>query len=137
MAYDEDEPVIAPDSDDTEQSSTTTTTTTTTHEPAKKGPHGPRPSIRPFRSNNDLLNALKRRQEAIKAGKKTTSYKPIIKDNALNANVDETADDENNKVIPSAPATPGPLPVKVERCKKQILYDAYACKTNINRTFVN
>ncbi|XP_037026733.1 uncharacterized protein LOC119067721 [Bradysia coprophila] len=50
-------------------------TTTTTTEPAKKiGP-----IIRPFRSNDDLLSALKRRQQNMKSIKKVTS-KPYVEE---------------------------------------------------------
>jgi len=56
---------------DNDSSSTTTSTT----EPAKKiGP-----IIRPFRSNDDLLSALKRRQQNMKSIKKVTS-KPYIEE---------------------------------------------------------
>lgn len=44
-----------------------TTTTTTTEAPKRIGP-----KIRPFRSNEDLLSALKRRQQNAKLGKKDT-----------------------------------------------------------------
>lgn len=50
-------------------------TTTSTTEPAKKiGP-----IIRPFRSNDDLLSALKRRQQNMKSIKKVT-VKPYVEE---------------------------------------------------------
>lgn len=116
MPFDEDEPIEEPLSDDEgSDGNAPSSTTSTTPEPTKGG-LGSRPSVRPFRSNSDLLNALKRRQESIKAGKKSVSYKPVFKESSTNNLNDETDDDEN-KVLSAAPATPSPLPVKVERSK--------------------
>lgn len=50
--------------DETEDASSTTTTTTTTETPKRIGP-----VIRPFRSNDDFLNSLKRRQMNAKKNK--------------------------------------------------------------------
>ncbi|KAJ6639071.1 hypothetical protein Bhyg_11810 [Pseudolycoriella hygida] len=71
------------------ENSDATSTTTSTTEPAKKiGP-----IIRPFRSNDDLLSALKRRQQNMKSIKKVTS-KPFV---------DEPQEKEVAPVSPSKP----------------------------------
>lgn len=66
-----------------------------------------RPSVRPFRSNNDLLNALKRRQESNKANKKPVERKPAPKETST-----PTQYHAAEKKV-HAPLTPaGPVPVK-------------------------
>lgn len=62
-------------------------TTTTTTEPAKKVG----PIIRPFRSNDDLLSALKRRQQNMKSIKKVTS-KPYVEE------------EQEKEVVPVSPS---------------------------------
>lgn len=83
---------------------------------------GPRPFIRPFRSNDDLLSTLmKRRQETIKnpsPSKKPATLKPINKEKEITRTNDNREEDvEDNKVVKTGPAAPSPLPVKVERRK--------------------
>lgn len=55
--------------DEAEDAASTTTTTTTTEAPKRIGP-----VIRPFRSNDDFLNSLKRRQMIAKKNKCTFRY---------------------------------------------------------------
>jgi len=69
------------------ENSDASSTTTSTTEPAKKVG----PIIRPFRSNDDLLSALKRRQQNMKSIKKVTA-KPYI---------EEQQDKEATPVLPS------------------------------------
>uniref|UniRef100_A0A2M4AWJ2 Putative secreted protein n=2 Tax=Anopheles triannulatus TaxID=58253 RepID=A0A2M4AWJ2_9DIPT len=71
-----------------------TTTTTTTEAPKKI-----RPSIRPFRSNDDLLTALKKRRQESKNNKPATALPK-----------DKTYDDEEVPAV--QPAAPAPKPAK-------------------------
>lgn len=67
-----------------------TSTTTTTEPPKRVGP-----IIRPFRSNDDLLNALKRRQQNVKTVKKVV---PAPKSGT------DSAEQENESAGAAAPA---------------------------------
>lgn len=59
--------------DESEDAASSTTTTTTTETPKRIGP-----VIRPFRSNDDFLNSLKRRQMNAKKNKCKLNYTLIL-----------------------------------------------------------
>lgn len=61
-------------------------------------------AIRPFRSNDDLLQALKRRQQNTKSAKKVASFKPA-------------ADEENEEELQKGVPSPSTLPVHSQRSK--------------------
>lgn len=56
------------------------------------------PIIRPFRSNDDLLNALKKRQQDMKSGKKVISTKIVSEP--------ENQSQHESSNLPSAPSAP-------------------------------
>lgn len=79
--------------------------TTTTEAPKKIGP-----IIRPFRSNDDLLSALRRRQQNVKSIKKPV--KKVITES--NENTNEQQQDEEAAPQQSAPS-------KIDRSNKYYL----------------
>lgn len=69
-----------------------TTTAAPKNKPLKLG-------VRPFRSNDDLLQALKRRQQHMRSAKKVASYKPTIA-------ADEQIEEDLQKPAPSPSTSP-------------------------------
>jgi len=73
--------------------------TSTTQAPKKIGP-----VIRPFRSNDDLLNALRRRQQNIKSQKKPDSFKTIPTKRVVEG--DDAQEEVEAPVASAAPQRP-------------------------------
>ncbi|XP_030378285.1 nucleolar protein dao-5 [Scaptodrosophila lebanonensis] len=84
-----------------EPSAQSSTTTTSTEAPKKVGP-----VIRPFRSNDDFLNSLKRRQQN---AKKHRAEKAPVK---LNKKTEDSSDEHEEAAPAAAPAPAAPAPGK-------------------------
>lgn len=65
-------------------------------------------AIRPFRSNDDLLESLKRRRQNVKAAKKAPTYKP-----AADA-------EQNEEELQKSASTSAPAPAQSQRGKLEL-----------------
>lgn len=65
-------------------------------------------AIRPFRSNDDLLESLKRRRQNMKAAKKAPSYKPAA------------ATEQNEEELQKSAPTSAPAPAHSQRGKLRV-----------------